>query len=67
MSRALIVVVAGALFGAIGLGSAYGLSSLRIAGQRPDLERLAMVFLPALWAAAGVAVSVAMSAGDRRS
>lgn len=66
MNRTFVVVLAGALFGLIGLGSAFGFASLRLNSQRPDWERLAMLGLPVLWAAGGVVLASALSDRERR-
>lgn len=61
MNRNWCVILGGVLFGALGLGSAIGFATLRSPANRPDLERLLMVALPALWAVAGVVLSLWVS------
>ena len=68
MPRSLGIVIGAALFGAIGLGSAFGFASLRSANYRPDWEQLAFIALPAAWAFAGIVAGTMLSQpGDRDS
>ena len=68
MPRSLGIVIGAALFGLVGLGTAFGIASLRAPNYRPDWELLAFIALPPAWTFAGLVAGWLLSdSRDRES